>query len=185
MYVILYKHWGKVVDACTWDRKVMLTFANATMRVLKLHSSKSKQLQRAKRDKTVYILETDYDGPNDNNISVNNDPEEIPLTNENNPEIMTILDDNDPEIITISDDSLQEIITISDTSMPEIIILSDSESDDDSQHSVQAILAHKRKGYDYMYKIKWFGYEEVSWEPENNLNCTELLIAYNMKHNIN
>jgi hypothetical protein len=72
-----------------------------------------------------------------------------------------------------------------DFNAPEVITISDdSESDTEVQYNVQAILAHKKKGYEYVYKIKWSGYEETSWEPEKNLYCQEMLIAYNMKNNL-
>ena len=61
----------------------------------------------------------------------------------------------------------------------------DSECEEELQYEVQAILRHKKKGYSYVYEIKWSGFEETTWEPELNLYCTELLLAYNMKHNIN
>ena len=61
----------------------------------------------------------------------------------------------------------------------------ENESEDEVQFEVQTILRHKKKGYSYVYEIKWKGYEATTWEPELNLYCTELLLSYNLKHNIN
>ena len=52
---------------------------------------------------------------------------------------------------------------------------------DEEEFEVEEIL-DKRKHYGKIqYLIKWKGYplSEESWEPENNLNCPDLLEEFN------
>ena len=63
------------------------------------------------------------------------------------------------------------------TPSPPIII------DDEEEYEVEEIL-DKRKHYKKIqYLVKWKGYplSEASWEPESNLNCPELLKAFNSR----
>ena len=57
--------------------------------------------------------------------------------------------------------------------------------DNEEEYEVEEIL-DKRKHYrKIQYLVKWKGYSlsEASWEPESNLNCPELLKAFNSKNN--
>ena len=56
------------------------------------------------------------------------------------------------------------------------------------EYEIDTILAHKQKGKQRLYLIKWKGYgsNENTWEPEENLeNSNETLKEYKRQHNIN
>lgn len=56
----------------------------------------------------------------------------------------------------------------------------DSETTDDEFYKVEKVVGHrKRKGKNY-FLIKWKGYDdsENTWEPEEHLNCQDLLDEY-------
>ncbi|BGP41197.1 hypothetical protein JCM10450v2_005236 [Rhodotorula kratochvilovae] len=40
---------------------------------------------------------------------------------------------------------------------------------EEPEYVIEEILAHKRKGADLKYKIKWEGYDDITWEPEDNV----------------
>jgi hypothetical protein len=64
-----------------------------------------------------------------------------------------------------------------------------SESDDSSSSSpcedevyvVEKILDRKKKGTKWMYLLKWEGYSETTWEPEENIIDKEMIIEFNRK----
>ncbi|XP_055331374.1 M-phase phosphoprotein 8-like isoform X2 [Paramacrobiotus metropolitanus] len=55
---------------------------------------------------------------------------------------------------------------------------------DENQWEVEAIVDRRKRGRYYEYKIKWkdCSESENTWEPQKNLNCTELLERYNREH---
>jgi len=48
----------------------------------------------------------------------------------------------------------------------------------DNIYEVEKILDHKFENGKVQYYLKWIEFEEPSWEPEENLNCPELLEEY-------
>ncbi len=55
---------------------------------------------------------------------------------------------------------------------------------DEEEYEVEEILDKRRHYRKIQYLVKWKGYplSEASWEPEANLNCPELLKAFNLKN---
>lgn len=55
------------------------------------------------------------------------------------------------------------------------------ESDDDNVYEVEKLLNHKVKNGVRSYLVRWMGYspKHDSWEKESNLNCPDILSAYN------
>lgn len=45
----------------------------------------------------------------------------------------------------------------------------------EGEYEVEAIMGMKRGKDEYMYLVKWKGYEKGTWEPRRNLFCDELL----------
>jgi len=58
---------------------------------------------------------------------------------------------------------------------------------DEEEYEVEEILDRRKHYRKIQYLVKWKGYplSEASWEPESNLNCPELLKAFNSKFNKN
>lgn len=64
---------------------------------------------------------------------------------------------------------------------------SDGDSDDeleDEMFIVEEISAHKSSGNTCSYHVKWEGYAELTWEPEANLSCNTVLMAYKAKYGL-
>jgi len=57
---------------------------------------------------------------------------------------------------------------------------SSDESESESEFQVEAIMDKRMKGKKVQYLLKWKGYSDAdnTWESENNLNCPELVKAY-------
>ncbi|KNC99724.1 uncharacterized protein SPPG_05106 [Spizellomyces punctatus DAOM BR117] len=49
---------------------------------------------------------------------------------------------------------------------------------DEERYEVEEILDVKSVNRRYKYKLKWKGYTETSWEPEENLDCPDLLATF-------
>ena len=59
--------------------------------------------------------------------------------------------------------------------------------DGQEEYEVEAIIAHKQKGHQMEYLIKWKGYasSDQTWEPKTNIsNAEEVLKEYKRTHNI-
>lgn len=55
------------------------------------------------------------------------------------------------------------------------VVEAENETNQDQEYEVEAIVSKKGK----KYKVKWRGYEETTWEDEQNLtNCSELVEEY-------
>jgi hypothetical protein len=52
------------------------------------------------------------------------------------------------------------------------------DSDNDEQFQVEAILAHNITPNQALFKVKWVGYEETTWEPYDNLKNVVALDTY-------
>ena len=46
----------------------------------------------------------------------------------------------------------------------------DDASEDEEQYEVEAILGHKGNGKARRFKLSWVGYDDTSWEPEENID---------------
>src|SRR6266568_3829129 len=60
--------------------------------------------------------------------------------------------------------------------------------DGQEEYEVEAIIAHRQKGHQMEYLIKWKGYasSDQTWEPETNVsNVEEILEEYKRMHEIN
>ena len=53
-------------------------------------------------------------------------------------------------------------------------------------YDVEKILKHRKRKGEMEYLVKWQGYgdKDNSWEPVVNLECRDLIAAYNKKQNI-
>ncbi|GAA6053410.1 hypothetical protein JCM3770_002312 [Rhodotorula araucariae] len=49
---------------------------------------------------------------------------------------------------------------------------------EEPEYVIEEILAHKRKNAELKYKIKWEGYDEITWEPEDNVPDGPVVKAY-------
>ena len=59
--------------------------------------------------------------------------------------------------------------------------------DGENEYKVEAILAHRKRGRQIQYLIKWKGYDlsNNTWEPETNLsNADEILSGYKRQRNL-
>ena len=59
--------------------------------------------------------------------------------------------------------------------------------DGENKYKVEAILAHRKRGRQIQYLIKWKGYDPSNntWEPETNLsNADEILSGYKRHRNL-
>ena len=59
------------------------------------------------------------------------------------------------------------------------------EEENGREYEVEKVLAHRGKGRNKEYLLRWKGYaaHEDTWEPERNLKrCHEVVNAYNRKH---
>ena len=71
--------------------------------------------------------------------------------------------------------------------MSDIISLSESSAEEsDKEYEVESILDHRKKherGANMEYKIRWKGYSKAhdTWEPEDNLDCKDMLADYHNK----
>lgn len=58
---------------------------------------------------------------------------------------------------------------------------------DDNKYEVEEILDRRSKKRtknlkkQYEYLVKWVGYEDPTWEPEENLSCAALLFEFDAK----
>jgi len=74
------------------------------------------------------------------------------------------------------------------TEMSDIISLSESSAEEsDKEYEVESILDHRKKherGANMEYKIRWKGYSKAhdTWEPEDNLDCKDMLADYHKEH---
>eukprot|EP00833_Pecoramyces_ruminatium_P009141 jgi/Orpsp1_1/1183173/evm.model.c7180000084178.2 len=60
----------------------------------------------------------------------------------------------------------------------------ESETYSEEEYEVEAILDKKKKKGGIYYKIKWLGYDEITWEPECNLeNARELVENFEKEYN--
>ena len=59
--------------------------------------------------------------------------------------------------------------------------------DGENKYKVEAILAHRKRGRQMQYLVKWKGYDPSNntWEPETNLsNADEILSEYKRQRNL-
>ena len=57
----------------------------------------------------------------------------------------------------------------------------------ENKYEVEAILAHRKRGRQMLYLVKWKGYDPSNntWEPETNLsNADEILSEYKRQRNL-
>ena len=57
----------------------------------------------------------------------------------------------------------------------------------ENEYEVEAILAHRKRGRQMQYLIKWKGYDPSNntWEPETNLSdADEILAGYKRQRNL-
>ncbi len=52
------------------------------------------------------------------------------------------------------------------------------EGDDGVLYEVEKIMAHRMNGKGFEYQVKWQGYEETTWEPEENFEDDGLIKDY-------
>ncbi len=48
----------------------------------------------------------------------------------------------------------------------------------ENEYEVEKIINMKQKGGKVMFEIKWKGYEETTWEPEENLFCDQMVFDF-------
>jgi len=60
----------------------------------------------------------------------------------------------------------------------------DSDEEEEEEYSVEKILDKRVKGGKTEYLIKWEGYpdSENTWEPEDNLDCPDIISAFEAKN---
>lgn len=56
-----------------------------------------------------------------------------------------------------------------------------SSDDDQDGYEVKDIVDVKEENGVKQYYMKWVGYEEMTWEPEDNLNCQSALPRVNQR----
>ncbi len=57
-----------------------------------------------------------------------------------------------------------------------------NDAEEPPEYDVEAVLAKKVAKGVTQYKVKWKGYDGETWEPEDNLNCPDLVLAFSTRH---
>ena len=47
-----------------------------------------------------------------------------------------------------------------------------------AEYKVEEIRAERNSGTEKEYHVKWKNYEQLTWEPERNLHCADLIKAF-------
>ena len=94
------------------------------------------------------------------------------------------------KVIDLSDDTAMAVVehkqaTVATDDPNESDSASDAEEDDDEgvEAEVEKILRKRQRNGETEYLVKWVGYDESfnTWEPEENMNCKELVKSFEVR----